>query len=191
MNGVLKAVCCATMLLLAGCETYYRIPDAGPTARVRFLGTSPDQRVMVTAFTSPQCDKAPTGGIMGVLGSIDKDPLGSVPPGIRESGNTLGMIGYDPRMGSHPIERLIPADRKFVFAAYRIQVHMTERVIERCTMSMMFDPQPGEQYEVLYIEREEFCGLRVSRLQGGPGAAVSRLPEPTAERTPQACPGAF
>ncbi|WP_162932085.1 hypothetical protein [Solimonas sp. K1W22B-7] len=187
--SVLRAACCAAVFLLAGCETYYRVPDREPTARVRFKATAPEQPVLVTAYSSPQCDKDPPSGLMGVLGGINNDPLGRVPPQVRESGNTLGMVGYEAGPATQPIERLIPADRKFVFAIFRVQV--MSAAVKSCWLSMMFDPQPGAQYEVEYAETDQACGIGIYRLQRGPGQIVSRSPEPSAQRTPEACPGTF
>src|SRR5438128_2559496 len=97
--------------IVAGCETYYRVPTDMQIAKVRFSSDRSDQRLIVTSFETAQCDIGSTGGIIGVVGGYEVDPLGKVPKHIKETGNTLGMVGYNEVSNAKSIERLIPANK--------------------------------------------------------------------------------
>ena len=110
-----------TLATITGCETYYRKPDSSPTARVRFAGTASNHHILVTQYEQEStCDFGRSGGILGVVGGVNRDPLGSVPAHIKEAGNTLQMMGYTESSGIRPIERVVAADRPFVFTISRL-----------------------------------------------------------------------
>jgi hypothetical protein len=179
-------------LTLAGCETYYKKPESGATAKVRFAGSSPRETIMVTQYESARCDLGASGGIMGVVGGINRDPLGNVPAHVKAAGNTEGMIGYDERSGSRPIERVITADRDFVFSTFRVIDARADAFYIRtktCSLSLQLTPRAGEQYEVLYSEAESGCHAAAFRLAPAPGGAVQRIPEPSFRNTPVKCSG--
>jgi hypothetical protein len=174
-------------LAVAGCETYYVVPDSGPEAKVRFTSLGTGQSIMVTSYSSEKCERGKDAGIMGVVGGINVDPLGNVPSQIKESGNTQQMMGYPGNAPIRPIERRIRADRPFVFALYRIVGGMPET--RTCTLSYVLEPMPGAEYEVEYGEDPTKCGVTVYRLERD-GSSARRVSEPSARPTARVCPGA-
>src|SRR5690348_699068 len=179
-------------LALAGCETYYKKPDTGEMAKVRFTGSSPRETIMVTQYESPKCELGSSGGIMGVVGGIARDPLGNVPAHVKAVGNTEGMVGYDETSGSRPIERVIRADRDFVFSTFRLlDARMDASFIrtKTCSLSLQFTPRAGAQYEVVYSETGSGCRAVAYRLSLAQDGAVQRTPEPSLRSTPVKCSG--
>jgi hypothetical protein len=120
----------------------------------------------VTAFESETCEYGSSGGIMGNLAGIGRDPLGSIPAHVRELGSSLGMIGYRGGSDRQPIERLVAAERKFVFTVYRVGVGAvaSQAAVQTCNFSVSFLPRAGAESEVDYSEMGSQCRLAVSRL---------------------------
>jgi len=179
-------------LTLVACETYYKRPESGATARVRFTGSSPRETIMVTQYESAKCELGSSGGIMGVVGGINRDPLGNVPAQVKVAGHTEGMLGYDEKSGSRPIERVIRADREFVFSTFRMVDARSDAgyiKTKTCSLSLQFTPSAGQQYEVVYSETESGCQAAAFRLAPGPGDTVQRIPEPTLRNTAVPCSG--
>lgn len=162
---------------LAACESYYRVPDSAnqPTAKIRFKSSGPDQHVMVAAYDSEECARGPASGVLGTVGGIRHDPLGVAPDGIKSSGNTLNMIGYNDKEPLKPIERVVLADKPFVFTFFRIIV--SGPVVRSCNATRLFTPKDKSQYEAVYMEDKLGCTVNVYRLEQS-GSTVRRILEP-------------
>jgi hypothetical protein len=189
---LLHALPVVALVALMGCETYYKKPESTHTARVRFTGASSNHTILVTQYMSSKCDLGESGGIMGVVGGINRDPLGNVPPYIKEAGNTQQMIGYSESAGVLPIERVVAADRDFIFTIYRmVDIRLETPYIKTktCTVTYQLTPQPGEQYEIAYSEDTHSCRADAAKLQLASNVAVKRWPEPSFRKAPQQCSG--
>jgi hypothetical protein len=176
-----------SLALLSGCETYYHVPNESPTAKVRFKSTGQLQTVMVSAFEDEQCKFGSWGGVMGVMGGVAVDPLNNVPQKIKESGNTEEIIGYENNYPVAPIERPVPADRKFVFTLFRIDAYSSTQHVKTCKISMAFHPKPGLQYEVEYAEDNSKCYANIYILDQMESEKIIKTIEPSAHKTKEEC----
>lgn len=187
MTKITTALTLALISQLYGCETYYQAPEPSIAAKVRFVNPDADQKILVTVYDGPGCQIGPKGGIMGAVGGINKDPLGNVPPLIRSSGNSLGMIGYNE--GSvRPIERLVPVRNNLTFSTFRL-VGANSSFVTTCTTTFQFNPVVGGEYEIKYIERQGYCGVEAFRLSSATDGTPVREAEPSLRPGIEKCTG--
>lgn len=191
MKTITKILASALLIQLAGCETYYKAPDASNAAKVRFTTSAANQKILVTVYDGPGCQIGSNGGIVGAVGGISRDPAGSVPPDIKSSGNTLGMIGYS-EGPVQPIERLLPARSDLTFATFRlVDASMFSGLItvKTCATTYQFSPLVGGEYEINYFESPTHCGAQAFRLSTTPEGAPVRIAEPSLRSAPVQCTG--
>jgi hypothetical protein len=129
---------------------------------------------------------------MGVVGGVSRDPLGNVPSHVKEAGNTLKMPGYSEVAGLRPIERVVRADRDFVFGIRRIvdvRYETPGYKTRICNLTFQFSPRAGENYEIIYFEDATTCGAKVVNLSLASNGTIQRMIEPTFRLTDQKCKG--
>jgi hypothetical protein len=183
--------------MLAGCETYYKQPDA-QTAKVRFVSrpmATPSGHQVLVSQHAAGCELGPSDGIVGSIGGIGRDPMGNVPRHVAEAGNTQGMPGYSESTGTRPIERLVAAERDLFFTLFRLLEVRPAAVAGQpgyksttCTLTVQFRPRAGAQYEVAYYEDSGTCSARGSLLVQS-GGEVLRIPEPSFRLSGTQCRG--
>jgi hypothetical protein len=176
MNSARYCMVLMAAISMLGCQSD-GVRSTGSGAMVRFLGAA-NQSVEVMAFDSAACAN-PT--LIGVVGNLSSNV--GLSPAITQSGNTLGMIGYPATGAVQPIERLVGANKPFVFSIRRTDVAGHAK---SCYRSLVFTPDAGGQYEVGYDIGAEGCDLHVVRLRQGASGPL-RLPEPTLRASPKIC----
>lgn len=164
------------MIMLTGCETYYRLPTE-PTAKVRFSGAESGIYGLISTYETPACDIGKNGGILGTFGDVGE--IKRVPNHISATGNSLKMKGYI-ETPYKQIERLVSADKPFIFALMGID---NNNASSRCNVSSMFNVQAGEEYEVLFEQTRTQCYLRVFRLVDN----KNKIKEESVRNTPKLC----
>lgn len=171
------------VLFLSGCETYYKAPVAGESAKIRFTRTNQDKILTIKKYESENCNYGPDGGIVGVVGVVIADPLNVVPANIKEVGNSQNMLGFDPDRDAKSIERVVQANKDFVFV---LTTQWTEKNSDNpklhtryyCSIGAQFIPEPKAEYEMQYGNNDKDCFIIPSKLSSLTNGAIERKPAP-------------
>jgi hypothetical protein len=150
----------------AGCATFYKGDNSGPTARVRFVSHSP-WATLVGALSDEHCGTS--GGHAGRIALLG-GPI-SYQVGVQKH-QRLGMIGGEGLDLQYTDEVEVPAGKPFVYV-FQTRNFDTKRV---CDASLTFTPEAGQQYETRFILEQGTCKATLTKLVAT-GGGVERMKE--------------
>jgi len=171
----------AILLVLASC--IYTMPQlqvapGAASAKLRYLAGPVNEAAFTHLYaidTSP-CPARP----------IERFVTGTGPSALlftqAQEVSNVQMLGSSAKPEAMIRERLIPADKPFIFTVDGGDVATQYTSGFSCQHGGVFVPRVGGEYEIQFEARRTgpHCGVAVFRLQAGADGAVERIAEPSA-----------
>ena len=160
-------------IVLAGCQALaFKRPENTVTTKVRLTTDSADfmaKRGSIIEWRVFDDEDCTFGQTLGYL-NLPSDAAGQSSPALM-TGNSETMAGYAKNSTIEPVERVIAADKDFVFNLYRKNSQFGD---VPCNLSYIVPLQPDQQYEIVFTENEKQCHLTIAKLVDAGNGKINR-----------------
>lgn len=162
-------------IVLSGCQALaFKRPENTVTTKVRLTTDSANfmtKRGSIIEWRVYDDEDCTFGRTLGYLNQPSDAPGQSSPALV--TGNSETMTGYAKNSTIEPVERVIAADKDFVFNISRKNSQFGD---VPCNLSYVVPLQPDQQYEIVFTENEKQCHLTIVKLYDAGNGKINRQP---------------